>query len=221
METIIVKETTINNLDKGNNPKKKESMVSELKNIKSLFQIKYIFSFLHEKTKLYLLIYSKSFQKILNFNIEYYKNYSRRYKIMEKDGNGKEFYAKQNTLCFVGKYLNNKRNGKGKEYHCNGKLKFEGEYLNGIKIYGIGYDYHGEEMLKIKEVGNGEEFYYNGSFKFKGEYFNAKKWNGKGYDIKGNLKYEIKNGKGFVKEYDKKGKLIKKMEMEKNLLAIH
>ena len=43
METIIVKETTINNLDKGNNPKKKESMVSELKNIKSLFQIKYIF----------------------------------------------------------------------------------------------------------------------------------------------------------------------------------
>ena len=28
-------------------------------------------------------------------------------------------------------YLNGKRNGKGKEYDSNGKLIFEGEYLNG------------------------------------------------------------------------------------------
>ena len=28
-------------------------------------------------------------------------------------------------------YLNEKRNGKGKEYNNDGKLEFEGEYLNG------------------------------------------------------------------------------------------
>ena len=33
-------------------------------------------------------------------------------------------------LVFEGEYLNGKRNGKGREYDCNGKLVFEGEYLN-------------------------------------------------------------------------------------------
>ena len=36
------------------------------------------------------------------------------------------------------------RNGKGKEYYDNGKLKYEGEYLNG------------------KRNGKGKEFYYIG-----------------------------------------------------------
>ena len=33
-------------------------------------------------------------------------------------------------LKFEGEYLNGEKNGKGKEYHDNGKLKYEGEYLN-------------------------------------------------------------------------------------------
>jgi len=33
-------------------------------------------------------------------------------------------------IIFEGEYLNGKRNGKGKEYYNNGKLQFEGEYLN-------------------------------------------------------------------------------------------
>jgi len=37
-------------------------------------------------------------------------------------------------------YLNGKRNGKGKEYYSKNKLKFEGEYLNGKKWNGKGYD---------------------------------------------------------------------------------
>ena len=32
---------------------------------------------------------------------------------------------------FEGNYLFGMRNGKGREYYYNGKLKFEGEYLNG------------------------------------------------------------------------------------------
>ena len=67
-------------------------------------------------------------------------------------------------LIFEGEYLN----GKGKEYYDNGKLKFEGEYKNG------------------KRNGKGKEYYINGKLKFEGEYLNGKKWNGNGYNIKGN-----------------------------------
>ena len=34
-------------------------------------------------------------------------------------------------LKFEGEYLNGKRNGKGKEYDEDGQLIFEGKYLNG------------------------------------------------------------------------------------------
>ena len=37
-------------------------------------------------------------------------------------------------LIFKGEYLNGRRNGKGKEYHNNGRLIFEGEYLNGKRL---------------------------------------------------------------------------------------
>ena len=33
-------------------------------------------------------------------------------------------------------------------------------------------------------------------------------WNGKGYDINNKISYEIKDGKGFIKEYNYYGKLI-------------
>ena len=36
------------------------------------------------------------------------------------------------------KYINDKKNGEGKEYYDNGKLKFEDEYSNGYKIKGTG-----------------------------------------------------------------------------------
>ena len=37
--------------------------------------------------------------------------------------------------------------------------------------------------------------------KFEGKYLNGKKWNGNGYDINGLFQFEIKNGKGKIKEY--------------------
>ena len=40
-------------------------------------------------------------------------------------------------MIFEGEYLNDKRNGKGKEFFKQGELKFEGEYLYG-KINGKG-----------------------------------------------------------------------------------
>ena len=37
---------------------------------------------------------------------------------------------------------------------------------------------------------------------FKGEYLNGKRWNGEGYDTDRKKQYEIKEGKGYVKEYN-------------------
>ena len=44
----------------------------------------------------------------------------------------KEYYG-NGKLKFEGKYINGEKNGKGKEYHENRRLKFEGEYINGKK----------------------------------------------------------------------------------------
>ena len=50
---------------------------------------------------------------------------------MEMDVNE---YDRDGKLCFEGEYLNGLRNGKGKEYDKNGILEFEGEYINGKKL---------------------------------------------------------------------------------------
>ena len=43
---------------------------------------------------------------------------------------------------------------------------------------------------------------------FEGEFKNDLRWNGKGYDNQNNIIYELKNGKGYIKEYDYYGNLI-------------
>jgi len=76
---------------------------------------------------------------------------------------------------------------KGKEY-CGGKLIFEGEYLN------------------RERNGKGKEYDYNGKLLFTGEYLNGKRWNGKIYND--NTIYELKNGKGYIREHYWKDKLF-------------
>ena len=93
---------------------------------------------------------------------------------------------------------------KGKEYYDNGKLKFEGEYLNGKRWNGKYYNIKGNVCCKIingtgkvkeynekgniifeGEYSNGEingkckEYFNNGKLIFEGEYLNGIKWNGK------------------------------------------
>ena len=80
---------------------------------------------------------------------------------------------------YEGEYLNDKRNGKGKEYDYKGELIFEGEYL-------YNYRRKGKEYIKEK-------------LEYEGEYLNEKKWNGKGYDENNNIIYELKEGKGLIK----------------------
>ena len=52
----------------------------------------------------------------------------------------------------------------------------------------------------VKKNGKEKE-YYKSDIIFEGEYLNGKKWNGKRY-YKNNLIYELKNEKGYIKEYN-------------------
>ena len=84
-----------------------------------------------------------------------------------KNGKGKEYYScsflyfdvdssnKRGELEYEGEYLDGKRNGQGKEYWVNGKVKFEGQYRNGERWNGKGYadDKNGNQEIEIK---NGE-----------------------------------------------------------------
>ena len=120
-----------------------------LKDIKSTLIIKKIFSFLNEKQKLNMIIYNKELKKILLIDIKDYKKRSGIYKIGEKNGKGKEYIINTNKLIFKGEYLNGKKNGKGKEYYYNGELKFEGEYSNGKRWNGKGFNTNGDIEFEI------------------------------------------------------------------------
>ena len=110
-----------------------------LKNIKSIFFIKQLFSYLKEKEKLDIIKYNKSLQNIFNINIFNYKVFSEKYVIYYSNGGGKEYSNYDNNIIFEGEYKNKKRNGKGKEY-LNGNIVFIGEYING-KRNGKGKEY--------------------------------------------------------------------------------
>ena len=108
-----------------------------------------------------------------------------------KIGNGKikEYHYFNGLLKYEGEYKNGEKNGKGKEYDEYGLLKFEGEYLNE------------EKNGKIKQ------HHLNRQLKFDGEYLNGKRWNGNAYDTDGDIIYELINGIGEGKEYNKRGEL--------------
>ena len=153
--------------------------------IKSKVVIKLIFKNIELNIKLKLIKKNKNLQKINNISIYHYKYFSNSYIIYDAKTKGKEYDSYNNKLLFEVEYLNGERNGQGKEYCEEDIMKFEGEYLKGIKN------------------GKGKEYYLSGEILFEGEYRNGKKWNGKGYNLNKNQIYEIKDGKGLIKEYDK------------------
>ena len=173
----------------------------------SSFEItKLIFTYIPENIKLNILFYNKNFQRKLGIDIEDIKKVSGRYKIVDDDGYGKEYSLITNNILFNGQYINGKKNGYGKEFFENKKLKYTGVYLDNNKFRGHLYDKNGTMMAITK--GKTNELYYNGNSKFIGEYYKNKKWNGKGYNALGNDEYEIKCGKGNVKEFNYFGNLI-------------
>ena len=92
-----------------------------LKNIKSLYFIRIVFSYVDEEKKLKIIKYNKSLQKIINISIINYKFFTEKYIIFESNGIGKEYHGYKDELRFEGEYLNGERNGKGKVYYDKGK----------------------------------------------------------------------------------------------------
>ena len=184
-----------------------EESITDIGKVKSIYIIEFILSFLLEKKKLDMIIYNKKYQDKFNINLDYYKKISGKYIIGERNGMAKEYYIKTNELIFEGNYLNGKKNGNGIEYYSNGKIKFEGEYSKGIKVFGKIYKYDGN-MFEIDIKGKGKEEYNNGKIKFEGEYFNGKRWKGTINNYNGLEEFEIKYGKGYGKEYNYEGNLI-------------
>ena len=78
------------------------------------------------------------------------------YQLCNGTGKVKEYF-KHGKLKFEGEYLNGQINGKGKEYDDEGNIFFEGEYLNGKRWNGIyrEYAYNGRITLEIEYL-NGE-----------------------------------------------------------------
>ena len=152
--------------------------------IKSLYIVKKILSFMKEAKKLQIIKCSKKLQKFLKINIDDFKRVSGKCIKFENDGKITEYIINTNIVIFKGEYLNGKKNGKGIEYFQNNKIKFEGEYLNGKK-HGKGKEYnkyglvYEGEYLNGKKHGKGKEFDKHKKLIYEGEYLNGKK-NGKG-----------------------------------------
>ena len=184
-----------------------------LNNIKSLFFTKLIFTNLKDNKKLDLIRYNKRLQQQVDINLIDYQIYNGNYIVYETKTKGKEYdhsgallydgdflnfkkhgkgkeYGSVKAMIFEGDFINGKRNGKGKEYHIDGKLIFEGEYLNGVRN------------------GKGKEYHTNGKVMFEGEFLNGIRWNGTQYAEKSSDSFELKEGNGFMQEYDYGGKMI-------------
>ena len=78
----------------------------KLGDIKSSYIIKEVLLFLNERLKLNLIMYNKQLQKLLGVDIKTYKKISGKYKIIEKNGKGKEYIIDENILIFEGEYKN-------------------------------------------------------------------------------------------------------------------
>ena len=130
-----------------------------------------------------------------------YDKYGKKlYEIKNGTGKIKEYHDNGN-IYFEGEYLNGEKIGKVKEYNTYGRLVFEGEYINGkrngiVKEYNFDHTLIFEGNYKNGERNGKEREYYFGS-EFIGEYLNGKRFNGKG------IEKEYSNQFGEI-EYEKK-----------------
>ena len=129
------------------------------------------------------------------------------------NGKGREYYF-NNILVYEGEFLNGKRHGKGIRYNGKDKIEFEGKFVNGkewegkshiflannyISSGGLFQDTYIDDKNRVIK----KEYFWTGKLLFEGEYRDDLKWNGKGYDPDGKVAYELINGNGKVKEYNK------------------
>ena len=159
--------------------------------IKSSFIFQKVFSYLALKKKFNIVVYNKKAQRKLDLNLIDLKRYSGLYK--------QKIYGKTEikdtytgTLLFQGYIANGKKNGEGKEYNEEGKLIFQGEYLDGKKWKGKFKEYDNDTKNLVFECeylygsieGEAKEYdKYDGQLLFSGKYSNGKR-NGEGIEYK-------------------------------------
>ena len=186
-----------------------------LENIKCKFFYNVLSSFINNELLFKIIKYNKFFQNAIGINLYNYKLLSGKYIEYETKDTVKIYDMSTNSLLYEGGFKKGKKNGKGKEYHIYENY-FEGEFFDG-KRNGKGKEFYYIyvpndpnapnipivlfEMFKIN-------FHSKLHIDLEGEFLNDKKWNIKKYDENDNIMYEIKNGQGIVKEYDKKKRLI-------------
>ena len=181
-----------------------------LEDIKSIYTLKIIFSFVNEGKKLGIVRHNKNLQKNIDISLVNYQLFSGKYLVYEAGGKvkGKEYDCYNEQLMFEGEYLNGKRNGKGKEYNeegIDGIPFFEGEYLNG-KRNGKGYGfspilnaiYEGEYLNGVIN-GKGKEYDSYGNVQFEGKYLNNIRFEGKAF-YNGKPLYNLIDGKGKIEK---------------------
>ena len=77
---------------------------------------------------------------------------------------------------FEGEYKDGKRNGEGKEFYKNKKIKFEGEYLDGKRWKGKGYNPDGNLEFEMENgLGYIKEYFSDGKVKLEAKYVNGVK----------------------------------------------
>ena len=155
-----------------------------LNNIRSKYIIRIIFDHFKAKYKYKIVKYNKILQDKLELSLKDYKRFTRTFIIYETESRdkGKEYMSYDRQLVYEGGFLNGERNGKGKEYE-NNKVRFDGEYLKGKRKKGKEYD-------------------IDGNLLYRGHYLNGKKWNGHVINTKSKKIYAIRDGKGFVMEFE-------------------
>jgi len=119
-----------------------------------------------------------------------------------------EKYIWENGAYYKGQVKNNLPNGKGKKYNPNGKIEYEGDFINGKfegngkYIFDDGEYYEGQWKNGLRS-GKGIHYYSNGNIKYEGHYYNDKyEGNGKyinedGESYEGQWKNGFINGKGI------------------------
>ena len=145
----------------------------------------------YSKTNYITIIRKYNFDGTLTFEGENLYGIPRKGKIYIKGILGFEgeylYYKKLDGKGYDknGNVIYELKNGNGKVIEYNDdKIEFEGEYLNGLK--------HGK----------GKQYYNNGNLSFEGEYLNGLKWNGIIYEPNNKNTYELKDGKGYIKEFN-------------------
>ena len=132
---------------------------------------------------------------------EDYYIYEGELKNKKREGFGKCIYENKNY--YIGQWLNDQINGKGKIYTKNNNLIYEGDFVNG-KFEGKGtyYDKNGGyyigDFFDNKKHGKGKMYYSNGQIKYEGNFVNDK--------YEGEGKYYYKKGKYYIGNFYKNKK---------------